>query len=207
MEDFDFNKLSNDGAGAAGSTVHDLHDAHVQAFVEDGKPVALDTTASKGGKHKKDHVEPAPAPVEVEVEVEDLDLSTSLAPTHDENKGFMRFMPPLIKEMNRRGVPFKLDGASGEIAIAGFYRSGGVSLEIGDGDTITAVDRRNTRTTVSTFDDLVRLNYDWWLRTNGKTGENHLNPDRPWLDEFLTRGMVKRQVIFVPRDDAPGGED
>jgi len=215
--DFDFNSLSDHSDHSNDA----LHEAHVQARADvapldehgTGNDLA-DTTivtedspiASTGkGKHgKKHHDEPAPAPV---ADVEEVDVLVPLAPTHDENKGFMRFMPPLVKEMNRRGVPFKLDGATGDITIAGFYRSSGVSLEIGDGDAITAVDRRNARTTVTSFDDLVRLNYDWWIRTNGKTGENHQNPDRPWLDEFLTRGMVKRQVIFVPRDEVPGSED
>ena len=34
-----------------------------------------------------------------------------------------------------------------------------------------------------------------------------LSPDRPWLDEFLDKGWVKRQVIFVPRDEQGPGED
>lgn len=223
--DFDFNSLSDQSNEQSDVA---LHEAHVQARADvapldehgtgndltgtmvatEDSPVASTGASTGKGKHdkhgKKHHDEPAPAPV---ADVEEVDVLVPLAPTHDENKGFMRFMPPLVKEMNRRGVPFKLDGATGDITIAGFYRSSGVSLEIGDGDAITAVDRRNARTTVTSFDDLVRLNYDWWIRTNGKTGENHQNPDRPWLDEFLTRGMVKRQVIFVPRDDAPGSED
>lgn len=149
---------------------------------------------SKGGK----------AQAAVLPDVEDVDLSKPLAPTHDENKGFMRFMPALIKEMNRKGVPFSLDGASGEITIEGFYKNGAMKLEIEANDDIVAIDKHGKRKVMTSFEALVKLNFDWWRRSTGR-GELR-NPDRPWLDEFLTKGWVKRQVIFVPRDEQ-GGED
>ncbi|HDR8943165.1 TPA: hypothetical protein QDB15_000093 [Burkholderia vietnamiensis] len=151
-------------------------------------------TGAKGGK----------APVAFP-EVEDVDLSKPLAPTHDENKGFMRFMPALIKEMNRKGVPFSLDGGSGEITIKGFYKNGAMKLEFSPNDDIVAIDKNGKRKVMTSFDALVKLNYDWWRRSTGR-GEL-LSPDRPWLDEFLEKGWVKRQVIFVPRDEQGPGED
>lgn len=201
MSDYDFNSLHDDHValdvhddhGITTPALHgDRHEDSVQALVHDSK-----------GKHgKKDHqVEPAPAPEAVDVE--DVDLSKPLAPTMAEGSAFLRFLPPLIRQLNSKGVPFKIDGATGEIAIDGFYRSGGITLEIADDNAITAVDRRGTRTPVNTFDDLVALNYDWWIRTNGKTGENHINPDRPWLDELLNKRKIRRQVIYVPSADAP----
>ncbi|MCA8287616.1 hypothetical protein [Burkholderia vietnamiensis] len=138
-------------------------------------------------------------------EVDDVDLSKPLAPTHDENKGFMRFMPALIKEMNRRGVPFNIDGASGEITIRGFYKNGAMTLEIAPNDDIVAIDKNGKRKVLKSFDTLVKLNYDWWRRSTGR-GEL-LSPDRPWLDEFLDKVWVKRQVIFVPRDEQGPGDD
>lgn len=198
---FDFNTLNDQHSDGAqgndqGTFNTELHDAP-----------AMDLEGAKGKheKHGKKHQdEPAPAVVEA-VDTGDVDLSKPLAPTHDENKGFMRYLPELLKVMNRKGVPFTLNGATGEIQVSGFYKAGGVTLEIGDDDTITAVDRR-ARTVVATYDDLVRLNYDWWVRSNGR-GEL-LSPDRPWLDAFLEKGWIKRVVIFVPRDGgAPGTED
>lgn len=153
------------------------------------------TGTVKGGKA---HVAALP-------EVEDVDLSKPLAPTHDENKGFMRFMPPLIKEMNRRGVPFNIDGASGEITIRGFYKNGAMTLEIAPNDDIVAIDKNGKRKVLKSFDTLVKLNYDWWRHSTGR-GEL-LSPDRPWLDEFLDKGWVKRKVIFVPRDEQGPGDD
>ena len=153
------------------------------------------TGTAKGGKA---HAAALP-------EVDDVDLSKPLAPTHDENKGFMRFMPALIKEMNRRGVPFNIDGASGEITIRGFYKNGAMTLEIAPNDDIVAIDKNGKRKVLKSFDTLVKLNYDWWRRSTGR-GEL-LSPDRPWLDEFLDKGWVKRQVIFVPRDEQGPGDD
>ncbi|SDG95525.1 hypothetical protein SAMN05216466_106175 [Paraburkholderia phenazinium] len=156
---------------------------------------ALDFGASathgkaKGGKKGATPAEP---------EVEDVDLKP-LGPTHDENKGFMRFMPPLIKLMNRNGVPFNIDGSSGEITIGGFYQNGPMKLEIEANDDIVAIDKRDRRKVLKSYDDLVKLNFDWWRRATGKG--NNVNPDRPWLDAFLEKNWVKRQVIFVPRDD------
>ncbi|WP_416268318.1 hypothetical protein SD235_11770 [Burkholderia cepacia] len=145
-------------------------------------------TGAKGGT----------APVVIR-DVDDVDLSKPLAPTHDENKGFMRFMPALIKEMNRRGVPFNIDGNTGAITIEGFYKNGPMKLEVDDNDDIVSIDKRGRRQVMQTYDDLVKLNFTWWRDSPGKCV--NVNPDRPWLDAFLDKNLVKRQVIFVPRDD------
>ena len=161
-----------------------LHDAHDD---------------EQGDRYK----DPAPAPVVVDVE--DVDLSKPLAPTHDENKGFMRFMPALVKEMNRKGVPFTLDGNTGIITIAGFYKNGPMTLEVEANDDIVSIDKRAKRKVMKTYDDLVALNYKWWRASTGR-GVN-ITPDRPWLDAFLEKGLIKRVVIFVPRDEQESVED
>lgn len=214
MSDFNFNDLhdgqdhgeQHDHLGTTGSASGDSLPA-LDTHSIDTPEVTSSTSSGKHGKHgKKDHpVEPAPAPEAVDVG--DVDLSTPLAPTYDASKGFLRYLPDQIKTLNAKGVPFKLDGATGNILVDGFYRSGGITLEIGDGDSITAVDRRGVRTPVNGFDDLVALNHDWWIRTNGKNGEGRITPDRPWLDEFLEKGWIKRVVIFVPREDAKVDSD
>ncbi|MCY0389984.1 hypothetical protein OVY01_22870 [Robbsia sp. Bb-Pol-6] len=176
MDNFDFNVLDQDA---------NKHGWHI-----DGASVTTDVADVPAKfKGKKDAAPVADEPLNL----------TPLAPTHDENKGFMRFMPALIKEMNHKGVPFTLNGTTGEIQLSGFYRAQGVTMEIGAGDAISVTDRRGT-TPVNTFADLATLNYEWWTRSNAR-GEN-LNPERPWLDEFLEKGWVKRQVIYVPRDAA-----
>lgn len=136
----------------------------------------------------------------------DVDLSKPLAPTHDENKGFMRFMPALIKEMNRNGVPFTIDGPTGIITISGFYKNGPMTLEVEDNNDIVAIDKRARRKVMKSYDDLVQLNFEWWRRSTGR-GIN-VTPDRPWLDAFIAKNWVKRQVIFVPREDqGPSPDD
>ncbi|WP_396329324.1 hypothetical protein [Burkholderia anthina] len=218
---FDFNTLNDqhgDGehGNDQGTPTTDLHDAHVldlsSANGETGSttagtttPEVTSTTTSKGKHGKKHQDEPAPAPVAVDTG--DVDLSTPLAPTMGEGNTFLRFMPALVKTMNAKGVPFSIDGNTGNINVAGFYNAGGIVLKIGDDDVITAVDRREKTTVAASFDDLVKLNYEWWIRSNGKNGAGRITPDRPWLDEFLAKGWIKRVVIFVPRDEAPGSGD
>lgn len=183
-----------------GNTPENLYEDRFTGPADHPEP-ALEFTADELGTGAK--AKGGKAPVALP-DVEDVDLSKPLAPTHDENKGFMRFMPALIKEMNRKGVPFSLDGASGGITIEGFYKNGAMKLEIEANDDIVAIDKHGKRKVMTSFEALVKLNFDWWRRSTGR-GELR-NPDRPWLDEFLTKGWVKRQVIFVPRDEQ-GGED
>lgn len=199
MATYDFNSLSSTGDQP------ELHDAHVIARDAQVKP--HDPATVKGKHGKKDHAEPAPAPVApVGVpDVEDVDLSTPLAPTHDENKGFMRFMPALIKEMNRNGVPFTIDGNTGIITIDGFYKNGPMTLEVEANDDIVSIDKRTRRKVMKAYDDLVALNYKWWRGSTGR-GVN-VTPDRPWLDAFIAKNLVKRQVIFVPRDEQTTGDE
>ncbi|WP_186136939.1 MULTISPECIES: hypothetical protein [Burkholderia] len=151
-------------------------------------------TGAKGGK----------APVAIP-DVEDVDLSKPLAPTHDENKGFMRFMPPLVKALNRKGVPFAIDGNTGEITINGFYKNGPMKLEIEANDDIVAIDKRGKRQVMQSYDDLVKLNFHWWRQSTGQGVPR--NPDRPWLDEFLDKGWVRRSVIYLPSTDQAPADD
>ncbi|MCA8148167.1 hypothetical protein [Burkholderia vietnamiensis] len=151
-------------------------------------------TGAKGGK----------APVVIP-DVDDVDLSKPLAPTHDENKGFMRFMPALIKEMNRKGVPFTIDGNTGIITISGFYKNGPMTLEVEANDDIVAIDKRARRKVMKTYDDLVKLNFFWWQQSTGQGVPR--NPDRPWLDAFLDKGWVRRSVIYLPSTDQAPVDD
>lgn len=162
---------------------------------------AFDTLSADENRNNEADLAPTAKTKPSTIAIDDVVDLAPLAPTHDENKGFMRFMPSLIKEMNRKGVPFTLNGTTGEIQLSGFYRAQGVLMEIGEGDAIRVIDRRGT-TPVKVFDDLVKLNFEWWTRSNAR-GEN-LNPDRPWLDEFLEKGWVKRQVVYVPREVIEG---
>lgn len=123
-------------------------------------------------------------------------LTTPMVPQH-ENNGFIRFMPELIQEMNRRGVRFNF-GGNGQILVDGFYKNGPLTLDI-KGDLIIATDKRGKSKTITELQDLVTLNFSWWKRSSSRGV--YLVPERPWLDEFVKTNIVKRQVIYVPKDD------
>ena len=135
--------------------------------------------------------------------IDEEELAKPLAPTFAEGHGLLRFFPPTLRDMARAGVNFTLDN-SGAVTVNGFYKRGPLSLEIGDDDSLTAIDRRGQKHPIGTYDDLVALNYRAWIQSNTR-GESFA-PERPWLDAFIAKNWVKRQVIFVPRDPVPDAE-
>lgn len=110
-----------------------------------------------------------------------------------------RVLPDLVEAAIARGVRVTLTKAGYEVE--GFYRAGPMRLEP-DAKTggLVAIDRKDTMVAVSTFDELVRLNYECWKRSRDK-GAAYINPGREWVDEFARLNLVKRQVIFVPGED------
>lgn len=112
--------------------------------------------------------------------------------------GALRFMPPLIHECWTRRAYVTMD-QEGNLFMEGFYKNGAMKLEVLDNNQIVAEDRRGKKTTIKSFDDLVKLNYLWWK--NSITKSSYPIPGRPWADHFLEKGLVKRRVIFVPHDE------
>lgn len=113
--------------------------------------------------------------------------------------GFLRFMPDLIKNIHNMGGKVTLND-DGSLSLDGFYKNGPMRLEIEDGADakILAVDRRQRRTTIGTIDDLVQLNYSWWKLSNGRG--TYLVPERPWLDKFIEKKLVRKKFIYEPID-------
>lgn len=120
----------------------------------------------------------------------------------------IELLPDLLQEMHKKGIPFNVDGITGNITVDGFYKNGPMVLKMDENYDFEAVDKRNRATPIRSIDDLVKLNFDWWRRSAGKTG-NFANPSKPWLEEFQHRGLVKRQYIIVPLEDSfdSGDED
>lgn len=113
----------------------------------------------------------------------------------------IELLPDLLQEMHKKGIPFNVDGITGNITVDGFYKNGSMILKMDENYSFEAVDKRNRTTPIRSIEDLVKLNFDWWRRSAGKTG-NFANPAKPWLDEFQQRGLVKRQYIIVPLGDS-----
>jgi hypothetical protein len=114
--------------------------------------------------------------------------------------GFIRRMPALIQSLFQSGVDFSMD-TKGDLLIEGFYDNGPMRLVLDENDRVKAVDKRNKATPITSFDDLVTINFEWWKLTNAAAkGKKYTAPTQPWLGSFQTKNLVKRQVIFVEND-------
>lgn len=95
--------------------------------------------------------------------------------------------------------------------IGGFYKSGTVTL-YDNHDCFTAVDRYGAHTEIRSIVDLVRLNYDWWIRScdRGRTVSGYFGhqaaevweqPDHAWIPLLLEAGLIrekKQEVVYEP---------
>lgn len=117
--------------------------------------------------------------------------------------GILTFLPPLIQEIWHQKVDFNIE-SNGAIVIDGFYKNGSMKLTLEDGKLI-ATDKRNRKTEIKTFEDLVELNYSWWKMSISRT--TYVSPGSPWLGFFVERKKVTRQVIYRPIDENEGEEN
>lgn len=76
------------------------------------------------------------------------------------------------------------------IKIEGFYKSGIVTLEPQEDGTFIAHSRYNQTNKIESFDDLVRLNYEWWQYSKNRA-EFWEKPDLKWGNEMALLGLVK----------------
>jgi hypothetical protein len=154
--------------------------------------------------HKTDHDESAS--LNALGALEQTMSSESLAPIPQRAApGWLRFMPDVIRSLWDKGATFKMDGNSGEISLDGFYKNGPMRLLLRD-EGVVAIDRRGRETNIAKFEDLVELNFQFWRQANSQKNI-YVQPQRPWLDGFLDKKLVKRQVIFIPADESEGESD
>lgn len=107
-------------------------------------------------------------------------------------------MEQLIKELLNKGIP--ISGVSlidDELAyeIPGFYKSGTITLFTKD-DKIFAKARYNELTEIHGFENLVRLNYEWWDYSKDRF-EGWKTPDGNWLPYLIEFNLVTRQEQIV----------
>ena len=114
--------------------------------------------------------------------------------------GFLRFAPPLIKQIAALGGQLRM-GPDGSLWIEGFYKNGPMKLDFDENDILFAIDKRERKTAIAHFDDLVLLNFSWWRASNTKKNE-YILPEQPWLHHFIEKKWVKRKIIFEPIDSS-----
>lgn len=124
-------------------------------------------------------------------------MQKALSEEAKEEKRVVRFLPEIVEEAVERGA--KVIVTKKGFEVDGFYKMGAMRLEPGlDPQVMWAIDKKEKKTVIKKFDDLVKLNFDWWKKSRDKT--EFINPGREWLDEFVRLGLVQRQVIYVPSD-------
>ena len=121
-------------------------------------------------------------------------------------RGALRFLPPFFTEIAEKGVAFSMDGLTGNFLVEGFYRNGPMKLQVTETDDIKTIDKNGKEVLVRNYEDLMRLNYRWWVRSSTRT--TYVSPNRPWINDYIKAGLVERKVIFVPnqKDDSDGSE-
>jgi hypothetical protein len=117
------------------------------------------------------------------------------APAEPQKPRAKRTLPEIIETAVDRGMRVSLTRAGYEID--GFYRQGAMRVEDDEKGGLSAIDRKEKKTVLRTFDDLVKLNFQHWKLSREKSPE-FLNPPREWLEEFQRLNLVQRVVVFQP---------
>ena len=106
-----------------------------------------------------------------------------------------RGVPELIETAVDRGMRVILTRAGYEID--GFYRQGTMRVEADEKGVLIAIDKKDKKVALRTFDDLVKLNFNWWKLSRERATE-FMTPPKEWLEEFQRMNLVQRVVMFTP---------
>lgn len=110
-------------------------------------------------------------------------------------------MNKIIEEIVKNGIPIQLSFNKEKnkmiYTIDGFYKSGSIDLEEKDGgNDLIATARYGEQTLVCNFNDLVSLNYDWWMYSKDRY-DGWKNPESCWLPFLIDMGLVTKTVETV----------
>ena len=80
------------------------------------------------------------------------------------NSLFFNMFPPLIKELVEQKLPVEVKMEESAFFVQDFYSSKVLKLEVIDKDlNLQAVDKKGNKVLVKSVDDIVKLNFDWWV--------------------------------------------
>ncbi len=111
---------------------------------------------------------------------------------------FYAQLPEWVAQAVIKGI--KLNLVPSGVEVDGFYRNGTIIVSIAASGACVAVDKKGHEEKIENFDDLVRLNYDWWKKSRAKKLE-WMSPGKEWMEDFIRLNLVKRQVTFIPGDE------
>lgn len=87
------------------------------------------------------------------------------------------------------------------VRIEGFYKSGSVTLSMpygsDEGDVIfKCIARYGEETNLYSFDNLVELNFNWWVRSADRLSDWR-QPDPKWRRALVEHGYAKEETIVA----------
>ena len=101
-------------------------------------------------------------------------------------------MHKLIKILVDKGLTVNISKEG--YSLEGFYKSGSVTFNELDENTLLCHQRYDEVEEISSFDDIVMVNFKWWKRSKDKGWSN---PDNFWLQEFVRLDLVNVKTITI----------
>jgi hypothetical protein len=111
-------------------------------------------------------------------------------------------MNPIIQEILEKGIQVTIEfnpfAKLNEYIIGGFYKSDTIRLieEPGMPNSLLAIARYDEKTIINNFDDLVHLNYVWWI-DSAPRWEGWASPDLRWLPFLLEKGLIREETKII----------
>jgi len=100
----------------------------------------------------------------------------------------------ILKNLLERNITVELrfDKETNQFAFKalGFYKSGSVVLSI-QSDVIIAFTRYNQEDEIHSWEDLVRLNFDWWVKSKERY-DSWNNPQESFREDMIELGLIKK---------------
>lgn len=94
------------------------------------------------------------------------------------------------------------DSGNFMLMVGGFYEAKTISIYPNDNPTsLDVIDDSGDLHIIGTFDDLVRLNYDWWKHGHKVNPDKWPSPDKEWIPDMLRMKLieeVKPVILFKP---------
>lgn len=106
---------------------------------------------------------------------------------------------PLFLEFITHKIPCSMDINTGLFKVSGFYKNGPMLLKETSSGNLIAIDKKNNETSINSLEDLIFLNFQHWKASGGKN-KNYSPLEKPWSDEFQSKGLVARVVTFTPSE-------
>lgn len=107
-------------------------------------------------------------------------------------------MNEIIEETLKKGIPVKMEYNQEkkrvEYSIDGFYKSGNIKLIENNYGVLISHSRYDTANEIKSFNDIVRLNYEWWELSKNRFID-WSEPDSMWLPHLLELGLVDEKII------------